>query len=73
MGVLARRCRPIVNKDRDQRRRLVDAGLLVIGAQHRRFADTTVAGTTTERITRYAKHAVMTVIRKEAAAKAAAA
>lgn len=51
----------------------IDADLLVIGAQHRRFADTTVAGTTTERITRYAKHAVMTVIRKETAAKAAAA
>ncbi|HEX3071600.1 MAG TPA: universal stress protein [Thermoanaerobaculia bacterium] len=50
----------------------IDADLLVIGAQHRRFADTTVAGSTTERITRYAKHAVMTVIRKEAAAKAAA-
>jgi hypothetical protein len=45
----------------------------VIGAQHRRFADTTVEGTTTERITRYAKHAVMTAIRKESAAKAAAA
>ncbi len=41
--------------------------------QHRPQFDTTVAGTTTERITRYAKHAVMTVIRKETAAKAAAA
>jgi nucleotide-binding universal stress UspA family protein len=51
----------------------IDADLLVIGAKHRRFADTTVAGTTTERITRYAKHAVMTVIRKETAAKAVAA
>lgn len=51
----------------------VDADLVVIGAQHKRFADTTVIGTTTERITRFAKRAVMTVIRKPVAAHAAAA
>jgi nucleotide-binding universal stress UspA family protein len=40
----------------------IDADLIVIGAQHRFFSDTTVVGTTTERITRFAKHPVMTVI-----------
>ncbi|MEO8035225.1 MAG: universal stress protein [Acidobacteriota bacterium] len=42
----------------------LNADLLVIGAQHRFFADATVIGTTTERITRFARHAVMTVVRK---------
>lgn len=51
----------------------VDADLVVIGAQHKRFADTTVIGTTTERITRFAKRAVMTVIRKAPAAYVTAA
>jgi len=51
----------------------VDADLVVIGAQHKRFADTTVIGTTTEKITRFAKRAVMTVIRKPPAAYATAA
>jgi len=41
----------------------IDADLLVVGAQHRFFSDTTVVGTTTERITRFARHAVMTVMR----------
>lgn len=40
----------------------LDADLVVIGAQHRFFSDTTVVGTTKERITRHAKHAVMTVM-----------
>ena len=40
------------------------ADLLVIGAQHRRFSDATVIGSTTERITRFAKHPVLTVVRK---------
>lgn len=48
----------------------VDADLVVIGAQHKRFADATVIGTTTEKITRFAKRAVMTVIRKPPAAHA---
>jgi nucleotide-binding universal stress UspA family protein len=50
----------------------IDADLLVIGAQHKRFADATVIGTTTERITRFSRHAVMTVIRRPVEAKAAA-
>lgn len=36
--------------------------LIVIGAKHKRFADTTVLGTTTERVTRHAHCAVMTVM-----------
>jgi len=50
----------------------IDADLLVIGAQHNRFADMTVIGGTTEKITRFAKRAVMTVIRKAHAAQATA-
>lgn len=50
----------------------IHADLLVIGAQHRLFRDSTLIGTTTERITRFAKHPVMTVIRKPYAAKAVA-
>ena len=42
----------------------VRADLIVIGAQHRRFSDATVIGTTTERITRFAWQPVLTVIRK---------
>lgn len=42
------------------------ADLVVVGAQHRRFSDTTVIGVTTERITRHAPCAVMTVHRAEA-------
>jgi nucleotide-binding universal stress UspA family protein len=38
--------------------------LIVIGAQHRRFSNATVIGTTTERITRFAWQPVLTVIRK---------
>lgn len=41
------------------------ADLIVVGAQHKRFRDTTLIGTTTERITRFARRPVLTVIRKE--------
>lgn len=41
----------------------VSADLIVIGAQHRFFSDATVIGTTTERITRFARCPVMTVVR----------
>jgi nucleotide-binding universal stress UspA family protein len=37
--------------------------MIVIGAQHRRFSDSTVIGTTTERVIRFAKQPVLTVIR----------
>jgi nucleotide-binding universal stress UspA family protein len=39
----------------------VGADLIVAGAQHRRFSDTTVIGTTTERILRFAKVPILTV------------
>lgn len=39
------------------------ADLVVIGAQHKRFLDTTVIGTTSERVTRFALSPVLTVIR----------
>jgi len=45
----------------------IHADLIVIGAQHKLFHDTTVVGTTTERITRFARHAVLTVVRKPVA------
>lgn len=38
------------------------ADLIVVGAQHRRFYDTTIIGTTTERIVRFAKQPVWTVV-----------
>ena len=41
-----------------------NADLIVIGAQHRFFSDATVIGTTTQRITRFARCPVMTVVRK---------
>jgi quinolinate synthase len=44
-------------------------GVLVIGAQHKRFSDATIIGTTTERITRFARLPVITVIRKAADAR----
>jgi len=40
------------------------ADLIVVGAQHKWFSDATVIGTTTERITRFAKCPVLTVVRK---------
>lgn len=42
----------------------LDADLIVIGAQHRYFSDATVIGTTTQRITRFARRPVLTVIRQ---------
>ena len=41
-----------------------EADLIVLGAQHKFFSDSTVIGTTTERITRFARCPVMTVVRK---------
>ena len=46
-----------------------DADLIVIGAQHTRFSDATVIGTTTERITRFARQPVLTVMRRAEALK----
>lgn len=43
------------------------ADLIVLGAQHRRFSDSTVVGTTTERVIRFSKRPVMTVIVPETA------
>jgi nucleotide-binding universal stress UspA family protein len=42
----------------------VSADLIVIGAQHKFFSDATVIGTTTQRVTRFARCPVMTVVRK---------
>jgi nucleotide-binding universal stress UspA family protein len=42
----------------------IDADLIVIGAQHKFFSDATVIGTTTQRITRFARCPVMTIVRK---------
>lgn len=47
----------------------IGADLIVVGAQHRRFSDSTVIGTTTERITRFARQPVLTVIRRVAEEK----
>lgn len=41
----------------------LECDMIVVGAQHRRFIDTTVIGTTTERILRHARCPVMTVVR----------
>ncbi len=41
----------------------IGADLIVIGAQHKFFSDATVIGTTTQRITRFARCPVMTVVR----------
>lgn len=43
----------------------VRADLLVMGAQHRRFRDATVIGTTTERVTRHSSVPVLTVIGRD--------
>jgi nucleotide-binding universal stress UspA family protein len=47
----------------------IGADLIVLGAQHTRFSDATVIGTTTERITRFAKQPVLTVMRRAEALK----
>jgi nucleotide-binding universal stress UspA family protein len=48
------------------------ADLIVIGAQHKRFSDATVIGATTERIARFAKRPVLTVIRRKTTEQEAA-
>jgi nucleotide-binding universal stress UspA family protein len=45
----------------------VGADLLVIGAQHRRFFDDTVIGTTSERLIRHSSTPVLTVVGAETA------
>jgi nucleotide-binding universal stress UspA family protein len=45
------------------------ADLIVIGAQHKRFSDATVIGTTTERVVRFAKRPVWTVVAPAEAAQ----
>lgn len=40
------------------------ADLIVIGSQHKFFSDATIVGTTTQRITRFARCPVMTIVRK---------
>jgi len=42
------------------------ADLIIVGAEHKRFSDTTVVGVTTERITRHASCPVLTVHSSEA-------
>jgi nucleotide-binding universal stress UspA family protein len=42
----------------------VKTDLIVLGAQHKFFSDATVIGTTTERITRFARCPVLTIARK---------
>lgn len=42
----------------------VDADLIVLGAQHKFFSDATVIGSTTQRVTRFARCPVLTVVRK---------
>lgn len=49
--------------------RTMNVDLIAIGAQHQRFSDTTVIGTTTERITRHAYCPVLTVSRRVAEEK----
>jgi len=69
---LRNRCRysQIVVRDGDPAAHVLDmskklaADLMVIGAQHKWFSDATVIGTTTERITRFAKCPVLTVVRR---------
>ena len=46
----------------------ISADLIVVGAQHKLFKDATVIGTTTERITRFARQPVLTVVRRATAA-----
>lgn len=42
----------------------IGADLIVIGAQHKFFSDATVIGTTTQRVTRFARCPVLTIVRK---------
>ncbi|HUJ15861.1 MAG TPA: universal stress protein [Thermoanaerobaculia bacterium] len=50
----------------------IEADLLVIGAQRKLFRDSTVIGTTTERMIRFARVPVLSVVRSAAAAAKAA-
>jgi nucleotide-binding universal stress UspA family protein len=50
----------------------VSADLLVIGAQRQLFKDSTVVGTTTERLIRFSRVPVLTIVRAPAAAEQAA-
>jgi nucleotide-binding universal stress UspA family protein len=45
----------------------IGADVIVVGAQHKLFADDTVIGGTTERITRFARQPVLTVVRQPVA------
>jgi nucleotide-binding universal stress UspA family protein len=42
----------------------IAADVIVVGAQHKLFADDTVIGATTERVTRFARQPVLTVVRR---------
>ena len=42
----------------------IGADVIVVGAQHKFFADDTVIGATTERVTRFARQPVLTVMRR---------
>lgn len=61
--------RPLVTHHGDPAERVLElvqemnTDLMVIGAQHRRFYEATVIGTTTERMTRFSRCPVLTVIR----------
>lgn len=61
--------KPLVTTKGDPAERVLEiadelkADLLVIGAQHKRFYEATIIGTTTERMTRFAHCPVLTVIR----------
>lgn len=69
---VADRCRfaPRLEYDEDPAEKVlvvandIAADLIVIGAQHRFFSDATVIGTTTQRITRFARVPVLTIARK---------
>ena len=69
---IADRCvfRNLVLPDGDPAQRTLEAAtewnadLIVVGAQHRFFSDATVIGTTTQRITRFARIPVLTVSMK---------
>jgi len=60
----------LVVRDGDPAERVLAAAfeqgsdLIVVGAQHKFFSDATVIGTTTQRITRFARCPVLTVVRK---------
>lgn len=66
------RCRftKLLVRDGDPAERVLAAAfeqssdLIVIGAQHKYFSDATVIGTTTQRITRFARCPVLTIVRK---------